>query len=637
MSQYDYALFCRGFVFSNELIEPPKDDWHLFEFTPNNETFRIWYDKKNEISLFTENKKWCLFIGMAMDTINWHMNIEFICKNCVKMLDSSLSDFYEYIDNLNGRFALFFYDGEKLRVINDATATRSVYYHESRCIVASHYKIIADIANEEHCPYFAEYNSITKFRPWTLPGDMTPYNNIRILTANHELDLNEFKLRRFYPRANHKEYSIKEILSILPTHLRYQMETLAKYHTPIISVTRGNDSRVTFSASKTIRHKATYFTFYNAITNFNDINQRHRYEDFEYAKHVCELYGLNFKPLSIRAPLKEEMLKIVKTNHYHQHIPGAIQEYLNSLPNGIHVQSNLTEIVRDLTYVYPKPPKSNTKQEIMAGWMMYWSRRHEIKEYINSYWDRNEWDNIYNFERVRLFYWEHRMSTWNSASTLLENDWAFNTYLLFNCRKLLEMGFCLPKYARDKNLVTKYTVKELWPELLFRIENSDDTLFDYFEIDGCGKYKIKDNATINSNNLNRVIYLPRLYSAMIGIDKPFVQINDFCEVVLRDKNFNNMNIEVRLSAPSNSLLDPGNALAYIKIADKTIYEIDISELFKSVQTISLKIKDPENDLTIGIRALKDIDCGEYGNYAMLNIDSIRVQSVPFPQHINLKT
>ena len=636
MSQYEYALYCRGFVFSDEAISPPKSDWHLFKFSPDeNKTYHVWYDKKNEISYHRENGKWCFIVGMAMDTIDWHMELDLVCKGCVEKLNVSLNDFYDYIDNLNGRFALFFSNGESVRVLNDATATRSVYYHEIRCLIASHYEIIASITGEEHHPYYAEYNKITKYKPWTLPGDMTPYNNIRILTANHEFDVGALKLRRFYPRANHKLYSIKEILTMMPTHLKNQMNTLARYHTPIISVTRGNDSKVTLSASKDIRHKATYFTFANEITNHKDLDQRHRFEDSEYAKQICSIYSLNFKPLVLKPPLKTEMMEIVKKNHYHQHIASAIPEYLDKLPSGVYVQSNLIEIVRDLTYVYPKPPKNNTKQEIMAGWMMYWNQRSEIKEHIDSYWNRNEWDNIYDFERVRLFYWEHRMSTWNSAATLLENDWAFNTYLLLNCRKLLEMGFCLPKYARDKNLITKYTVNELWPELLFRVENSDDTLFDYFEIDSCGKLNLKENSTINSNLPERVLYIPRLYGALIGTDKTSLHAGDYCELVINNMLIKKKTVELRISAPTNSSLEPNNAVAYVKAGDKTIYEVDITDLSAGVKTIAVSIGQSDDNIAVGIRAISDIDCGEYGNYAMLNIDSVRVQSSPVSKLVEI--
>ena len=210
---YDYALYCRGFVFADKQINSPKTDWKQYNFNINNKQYYLWYDIQNEISLKKHEDTWCFMLGMVMDTIDWHMDLDLVCKNCLDKLCKSKNDFYDYIDNLNGRFIIIFGDKNETIILNDATATRSVYYHDTKCLIASHYEIIAEIANEENHSYFDEFNKIEKYKPWTLPGDLTPYNNIKILIANHEWNISNLKLRRFYPRGNHKIYSVKEISS----------------------------------------------------------------------------------------------------------------------------------------------------------------------------------------------------------------------------------------------------------------------------------------------------------------------------------------------------------------------------------------------------------------------------------------
>ena len=636
MTNYDYGLYCRGFVLSDEKIASPKPDWKYFEFSAaSGKILYVWHDAKNTVSYHRENSHWCFMLGMAMDTLDWHMNLDFICEKCAKLLDKSRNDFYEYTDNLNGRFAIVFGDDEEITVMNDATATRSVYYHTEKCLIASHYGIIAEITGAKAHPYMEKYDAIEK-KPWFLPGDITPFENVMILTANHEYNLVNMKLRRFYPRNNHKHYSIKEILSVMPEHLKMQMKTLAEYHTPIIAVTGGNDSRVTMAASREVRNKATYFTFANKESEAKARYQQSRLVDLNYARQVCDLYGLDFRPLEIKPPVPQEMLEIMKRNHYHSHIPSTVPEYINELPRGIHVQSSLVEIVRDLTYVYEKPAKNtkHTHQEIMAGWMMYWSRRKEVKEYVDGYWDRNQWDDIYDYERVRLFYWEHRMSTWIGASVLLENDWAFDTYLLLNCRRLLEMGFCLPKYARDKNLITKYTVKALWPELLFRIENSEDTLFDHYDVDPCGKIPIKGNCRIKSNDPERVLLLDRLYSAMLGFDKVDIGKGDYCALEIAPESLKK-HIRITLSAPADSLLERGVAEVYVNVNSKVVSHADLAEISGNSLVITVNVSE-FTSLEIGIRSMAEINSEEYGNYVMVNIDSVVSSDEPIksPREIN---
>ncbi len=633
---YNYALFCRGFVFSDKKIESPKEDWKNFSFEYCNKTYSLWYDSKNQFSYKREDDNMCLIMGYAMDTIDWHMEIDLICKNLINNLKKSLNNFYEYIDNLNGRFIIIYGHNQNLYALNDATAMRSVYYHEKECIIASHYEIIAGLTKDANHPFYEIYNKIQKNRPWTLPGDLTPYKNIKILLANHEIDLQKLNIRRFYPRENHKETTLDEILTILPNHLKNQMITLAKYTTPIISTTAGNDSKLTISACKEIKDKCVFFTFVNESPNLKDYNQFNRFKDYNYAKKISEVYNLNFKTLKLKHSLNDEMLKIVKRNHYHQHIPGVIQEYLNELPNGIHVQSNLIEIIRDLTYVYPKPPKHNSPQEIMSGWMMYWSIRHEIKDIINDFWKRNQWDEIFDYERVRLFYWEQRMSAWNNAATLLENDWAFNTYMLLNCRKLLEFGFCEPKIIRDKNLIVKLTTKKLWPELLYYIENSEDSLFDLYKIDKFNEIRLKNNITFNTNSNNKIFKIIGLYETTFGFDKKYIKKDDYCELKVNKEVIDKEYIQININVLPNMLIEKSCLYVYIKINENEIYSEDITNLINNPLIINKKLDlDKFDSLIIGMKCINEINSEEYGNYAVLNIGYINLSGQKYTNIISL--
>lgn len=638
---YDYALFCRGFVFSDMEISPPKDDWKQFILKYNNKNYCLWYDSKNEFSFKSNGDKFCLILGYAMDTIDWHMEIDIICDSLLSNLCKSLNCFYDYLDVLNGRFVIIFGYDNNIIALNDATAMRSVYYHDKKCIIASHYEIIKNLTNETKHPFYDTFINIEKYKPWTLPGDMTPYNNIKILLANHELDLITLKIRRFFPRENNKEISLDEALLILPNHLKNQMETLSKYITPIISITSGRDSKLTLSTTKNIKDKCIYFTFVNENPNLSNYDQRNRLKDFSYSKHISKVYNLNFKPLILNGQIfnNNELSKILKINHYHQHIPSAILEYIEKLPKGIHVQSNLIEIIRDLTHIYQKPPKNNTPQEIMSGWMMYWSIRHEIKDIINDFWKRNQWDEIFDYERVRLFYWEHRMSAWNNAATLLENDCAFNTYMLLNCRKLLNLGFCIPKYDRDKDLLVKYSIKELWPELLFYVENTNKTLFDYFEYNtNTQKLEIKDILKYNSNlEENKILKIEKNYGVIFGFDKNHLKINDFCEIVLDKNILNRKYVQISLTNDSNSLLTENDAIYYIKYNSKVIYEQKLSTLINNSDIINVDlILENFEELSIGISCLKNISLNNYGIYLNLNVEYIKISDEPFKPITNLK-
>ena len=127
MSRYDYALYNRGFMLSVEKLSSPKADWKEFVLEPSEKIkYYVCYDGQNEIAYYADGGKWCFIIGMAMDTSDWHMELDLIVKKCAQCLLVSDESFYDYIDELNGRFFMVFGDGDRAIALNDAPATRSV-------------------------------------------------------------------------------------------------------------------------------------------------------------------------------------------------------------------------------------------------------------------------------------------------------------------------------------------------------------------------------------------------------------------------------------------------------------------------------------------------------------------------------
>lgn len=128
--KYIEKIYKGGFLFSDYKIKPKKD-WS--ELTINKQYY-FYYDSVNNVSFLTSNDCFCLMYGYAMDTLNWHMDLEEINAHLLSYLINDKNKFYDYLDDVNGRFVLIFSDGKELKVLNDATGMKSVYYHKNKIL-----------------------------------------------------------------------------------------------------------------------------------------------------------------------------------------------------------------------------------------------------------------------------------------------------------------------------------------------------------------------------------------------------------------------------------------------------------------------------------------------------------------------
>jgi SAM-dependent methyltransferase len=69
------------------------------------------------------------------------------------------------------------------------------------------------------------------------------------------------------------------------------------------------------------------------------------------------------------------------------------------------------------------------------------------------------------FHYTDLFYWEHRLGTWVSG-TLRAARADHLTYILYNCRTLIETLIARPLEERNTADVPLALIREMWPELL---------------------------------------------------------------------------------------------------------------------------------------------------------------------------
>ena len=116
-----------------------------------------------------------------------------------------LDDFFRYTYDFGGRWILIVDNGKELRLFNDATGLRQVFYTKASSSgeiwCASQPGILAMLLNLEMDPEAVEFinsyqklNDIWSSKEYFWPGDTSPYREIVHLLPNHYLNLRNRRL-----------------------------------------------------------------------------------------------------------------------------------------------------------------------------------------------------------------------------------------------------------------------------------------------------------------------------------------------------------------------------------------------------------------------------------------------------------
>lgn len=549
----------RGFLFINRnmLVNTKEIPEHLkkIEF---NETYDIYSDIDNDVQIIRRNNIVVSIIGICMDTSDYSMQklsiigkiIDNLSSDNLKGVDSE--NFLDYIDNLSGRFVIIICINSKIVIFNDACGTKTVYYHKMHQIVSSHYNLIKDLIPLEPLPLFEKFLQYNKEQicnkkqaAWCLPGSLTPFKDVELLVCNHYLHLNSHKIKRFFPRKEKPKTKVLDVVKFIAEKISKSLKCLHKNNFELyLSLTAGNDSRMSLSAAKDIREHINFFTYFNSdslVKKNNDYTYQDKdtLESLDFATKLAEKFNLNFSSIDFKSKLSVYEDNLLYKNHYHGHLHGLItgfREKINiNTHKSIHIRTNITELLRKSYFVLNPNTSYIEISKKMAIWSMYDKKQLIFNDIANYYLDwvkEQNFDGIYNYEIGDMFYWEYRMNYWLSA-VLINQDTIFDTFILFNNRKILEYGMSIPDTLKENNELVYLIQKQLWPELLElchpNLPIQSEELQDYFKTNVCGMLNFTTiNYKLKNSSKNCLPYM-HLYlnGCLFGFSNNYVEKNDY--------------------------------------------------------------------------------------------------------------
>ena len=377
-------------------------------------------------------------------------------------------DLFKQTTRFSGRWILISNSNVSTILFNDPTGLRSVYYtdfHVEPFCCASQPGLIADILDSQYSKdaknHFLNSSYFKNDKEYWWPSGTSLYEAIKHLVPNHYINLQKKEIKRFWPWESISSMDLEEGVVQSSVLLKNLMESAANRFELAMTITAGIDSRSLLAATRDICEKIHYYTLI-----YYDLN--HKSPDIRIPKRLLSSFGLQHHILDCSSLMDDDFRNIYMQNVDNSHEAwGNIAFGLSKkFPSGkVCVKGTCSEIARCFYYKdhYPK----FIDGYVLAKLNGMHNSKFAILHFEKWLKDSQAVANGSDIDILDLFYWEHRMGSWQAMSQL-EWDIVHETYTPFNCRDLLSILLSVNRRYRKAPEYKLYQdiISALWPELL---------------------------------------------------------------------------------------------------------------------------------------------------------------------------
>jgi len=464
--QYKECLFSRGyFITEDKAVDAEAYPFYGLWTEQKIGQYRVFIHKDQDFCVYEENNTSFLIIGHAYNPFNEVYEEKELLQQAAAAFAQSKEAFFECINAWTGIYCVFVF-GKELLGVQDCAGIKALYYGVlNDCVcVTSHPQLAADLYGLEMDPFVKKlvsnrfYNIGNRY----LPGDLSPYAQLRRIGANVYLNCDQqkqFTVHRFYPvrslelcqTEEEYEQGIQEVYNILHKNIEL---ALKKWPNSAISLSGGTDSKTTLACANGFYDQLQYFSFQSKDTEITDSKA---------AREICEKINLDHKIYPIPAENSEiedyEELKAIIVHSYgyvrglaereiRKHICMYRWNYFDT-----EIKSWISEIVRvffERKYGM-KFPKRLTPRHFSIFQTRYFASPYLLRTSDKIYKQYMEKFDLaepkFNYEHTDMYYWEVRMSSWGMMVTQ-SLDLCHRITFPFNNRKLVEKMLTLPREYR---------------------------------------------------------------------------------------------------------------------------------------------------------------------------------------------
>ncbi|MDD4869864.1 MAG: hypothetical protein PHR77_04830 [Kiritimatiellae bacterium] len=399
--------------------------------------------------------------------------------NTIASLGDSVENISDYLCALSGRFVLILTTAKETLLFHDPCGLRTVYYtkYEGKVFVGSQpyiFKQVMPLKDGELFSSFFRSSYAKRNIEYWIPSGCSLFEEVHHLIPNHYLRLSTLEQIRYWPKRILLQKRVDEVITDASDLLKKLMIAANNRFKLALPVTAGWDSRILLSASKSISREIYFYTL-----QYRNLNSRS--SDIKIPAELLRSLGLRHNLIDCRKTISDEFIEIYRRNSPLAHIEdwgkiayGMIDKYPQ---DRVAIKGNCSEIARSFYYKYGFHRPIISPDQIVAlvnGWQTIPFVRDQIFTWYNQ---AIEVAAETNMDILDLFYWEHRMGSWQAQSQL-EWDIVQEAYTPFNHRGLLELMLGVSTNLRSAPNYSLYKMmfKLLWPEVMKQPINPTTTM-----------------------------------------------------------------------------------------------------------------------------------------------------------------
>lgn len=462
MYELDNLKYRRQFLLSPQKCEALKD-WKI----ENVDTYHLYVHPDCTLNKIKVSNIELFLIGNIINPYYPEKKSDQILEDISNF--ESVDDISKILYPLVGRFVLFIKSNDKILVYNDACGLKTVYYSlvGGALYVASQpllLGLVVDlIKNPNYDEYFTSHYVRSNVEHW-MPSGVTLFEGVRQLKPNHYFDSSTQEQIRYWPLKQIEKKSIDESVDKIAFLLKNTMVAAKKRFLLALPLTAGVDSRMLLSSCREFIHDVFVYTLqYRDLTDNSS--------DIRIPRQLSEHLGFEHKTIDCRGPSNVDYVNVYSQNTDNPHLNDwcNITNRMNPQypKDRVQIKGSCVEIGRCAYYHKGRHPKIKSSYQFVRL-INGWDEIDFIKNRISNWYDEvKDFDLKYGYDLYDLFYWEHRIGSWQAQSQL-EWDIVHEQFTPFNNREIIDSMLAVnPKYrARPKSMLFTKIKQVLWPEVL---------------------------------------------------------------------------------------------------------------------------------------------------------------------------
>lgn len=394
-------------------------------------------------------------IGLCVDAYG-QIDREDIASEIMNLPEQTIETVYEFSNRFGGKYVIIYSGLGECYIFGDATCSMPVIYSGSlsqgKVFISPFDKMTADYFVYEPDPQLLKMRQSAD-PAQTMPGDLTPYLQVRALLPNQYLDLMTGEpIRR---EITIPGLPFDEVIDRSITISQNLAKEYSKHYQIICPLTSGYDSRVVLSILRQLSSAPECFT-----TRFSD--EKTEDEDVRIASSICQKEGISHQIFGFY-DLPAEYLAAVNETAGLINSTQTIQEaysYLIEAGEKARINGNIIGQIG-------KSSVTNNVPDSLATASFFTCKIHnrdrqcrdEMKGYIGEL--KKSSNRICD-----LFAYENRCGRWGGQEEALYSICGMNSLNIFNCRELILYWISVPRRQRVKKAIHLEMIRKTDSSLL---------------------------------------------------------------------------------------------------------------------------------------------------------------------------